>query len=466
MLDRILLAVRTEGTRAFPPAVTATGVVAGLLSASAISRPLWFYIGLLLAFYTLVVLWLASNRPRYRYFVAGLALRRRLVHDASGHPHIDLLIGTRPSAPVSPVLASSCPDAAYYTGLRALVGLEAPIIITASSPRDVEAPDEGVPRIYRDAPDDTPIVVDVADGFPRRVEFLRALPGASRDLDHSLAVKDVVGLPSLAVALGAGRPVARHRPLVWPEHCVDPSLLSASDVIAVGGGDTNFWHAALFEMVWEDFATSSIPLALTLRQNALGERPGRYGSERLAARLVGLSETLVVPEHRGGVILSEREFPTYAMILVARNPLSLRGHTCTFVAGTRSLGTAGAVWALAAMLERMRADPTSNFGSLALTAEADVVGGVAAVLCRTTKVFHAARRVGPTVEPGGIRPIPTDRRDPRYADSYLPAEVEIFVNADGSPRWEVVASASGGTPLPRLTPSIHPSDEDVEVAPG
>src|SRR5262249_22407498 len=183
-------------------------------------------------------------------------------------------------------------------------------------------------------------------------------------------------------------------PLMWPEHCVDPMQLAGRDVVVVGGPDTNFWHGALFEPVAEQFSSprSSVPLALDLRETS----PGLpiYGSRSMSVALAGLSSVLH-HTREDEAELDERLYPTYGMILACRNPFAAavgRSHWCVFVAGTRSLGTSGAVLALVMMLHSMARDPALNYYSEVPTDAADVTAPVSAVPCRTIPAEQSVLR--------------------------------------------------------------------------
>ena len=79
--------------------------------------------------------------------------------------------------------------------------------------------------------------------------------------------------------------------------------------------------------------------------------------------------------------MDERLFPTFGMIMACRNPFAAalgQSRWCVFVAGTRSLGTSGAVLGLAAMLRQMHGDPGLNFSSTVRTTR----DGVQAQVCR------------------------------------------------------------------------------------
>jgi hypothetical protein len=156
----------------------------------------------------------------------------------------------------------------------------------------------------------------------------------------------------------------------------------------------------------------------------------------LTARLAGLRD--VFPQtHHDEFEFSERQFPTYGMLLACNNPFAAaigESRWCVFVAGTRSLGTSGGVLALVTMLNAMRDDPERNFSSVVITTAPDVRARVSALLYRTRDVERsmlAGSRPRPrsriTLEPEGL--------DPHYSDTYLPVSVE-YLSYDGDiPQW-------------------------------
>jgi hypothetical protein len=225
--------------------------------------------------------------------------------------------------------------------------------------------------------------------------------------------------------------------MMWPEHCVDPALLAERDLVIVGGPDTNFWHGALFEAVAREFGRppSSVPLAMDLRDEAVFPT---YGSRSMTV-LLGQARAVFGHARDDRVELDERLYPTYAMILACRNPFAAalgRSHWCVFVAGTRSLGTSGAVLGLGLMLEAMRRDPGLNFFAEVPTGSPKVQARVSAVLCRTVEVEQAALRRDGRLIPRVRRRLPPEGLDPHYSDSYIPVEVEHLSYAGGGPpRW-------------------------------
>jgi hypothetical protein len=269
-------------------------------------------------------------------------------------------------------------------------------------------------------------------GIPLPVlSFERELPEGAQDPDHTLAIRDLVYVPELVLALqGAGACIGT--PVTWPEHCVDPLMIASRDVIVIGGPDTNFWHAALFEAVAREFDVpgSSIPLAVSLRELRNGSPV--YGSRSM---LVHLHDPADLPQPEGGLLeMDERLFPTFGMIMACRNPFAAAvgaSRWCVFVAGTRSLGTSGAVLGLAAMLRQMRNDPGLNFSSTVRTTRGDVQAQVSAILSRTSQVEQAMLRRDGNVLSRQRHTLPPVGLDPGYSDTYLPTKVE-YLRYDGA----------------------------------
>lgn len=352
-----------------------------------------------------------------------------------------------------PAARPGCPGAAlsddpvYGASLRVLLGPSRPLLLIPSNRRDVAREHELLLPLFADR--ERRSEVDLRPlGLPiEPYSFARELPEGVQDTDHTLAVKDLVFLPELAAALGPGDGSA---PVMWPEHCVDPLLLAEHDLVVVGGPDTNFWHGALFEPVAREFADppSSVPLALDMREP--GEPPS-YGSRRLIAQLSGSGA--VFPHSRAErVELDERLYPTHAMILACRNPYAAalgRSRWVVFVAGTRSLGTSGAVLALTLMLRRMRADPEADFASEVPIGSSRVRARVAAALVRVAEVEQAALRRDGELHPRQRRRLTPEGLDPYYSDSYVPTEVDLLGYDGGDhPQWTTLGRLGG----PMATP--------------
>jgi hypothetical protein len=433
--ERFLRHIRQNGGKAAVTGVSVAGILAGFMSAAGILLPLLAYIGIIafVGALALAIFGLPGKPSEY----LGLWLGSRRDRNDLGRPRqLELAISAPYRKGASLVLANRCDDPVYGAGMRALTGNSQPIIIMPSNPRDVGKPHELLWPIFVSGRSRSHVELDLrAVGIPLPpLDFERELPEGAQDPDHTLAIKDLVYLPELALALTeagacAGTPVA------WPEHCVDPLLIAERDVIVIGGPDTNFWHAALFEAVSRHFEVpeSSVPLALSLRELRNGYPV--YGSRSILLRL---HEPADLPRTDGGSAeLDERIFPTFGMMLACRNPFAAAvgvSRWCVFVAGTRSLGTSGAVLGLTAMLRSMRNDPDLNFTSTVSTARPGVQAQVAAILCRTTGVERAmVRRDGKVLQRRRheLQPVGLD---PDYSDTYLPTNVEYL-------RYEGVGSA-------------------------
>jgi hypothetical protein len=109
------------------------------------------------------------------------------------------------------------------------------------------------------------------------------------------------------------------------------------------------------------------------------------------------------------------------------------------LAGTRSLGTSGAVLGLVRMLRAMRDDDDRNFSSLVPTASGALDAPVSAMLYRIAEVEQAMLRRDGEVSPRLRRTLPPEGIDPYYSDSYIPVGVE-YLSYDGpTPRWQPLA---------------------------
>ncbi|HEV2784233.1 MAG TPA: hypothetical protein VGX25_33015 [Actinophytocola sp.] len=438
-LERLRRHLRVHFTRAFLGGISSSAIVAGFLDATGVSWSLIAYISLAAGVTAAILTGQGLSSPRTRYLL--LSLGRPMPGAPDGGPAHGSLVAASRSAPVRQIEAARCPDPVYAGGLRMLCGSSHPLIVVPSNRRDVGKAHELLFPLFTAGQRHSRVQVDLlAAGIPLKpYEFERELPDGAQDPEHTLAIKDLVYVPELADALR--RAGARIRsPLLWPEHCVDPALLAARDLVIVGGADTNFWHATLFEPVVREFERpkSSVPLAMDLR-DATGQLPA-YGSRVLTARLAGLSA--LFPHTRGDEAeFDERVFPTYGMVLACRNPFAAavdRSHWCVFIAGTRSLGTSGGVLALAAMLNAMHADPERNFFSLAPTAAPDVRARVSAVLYRTREVEQAVLRRSGRLLPRTRRLLEPEGLDLNYSDSYMPTAVEYLGYETGVPEWRTL----------------------------
>ena len=435
-LETAVEPVRKYGTRSFVQTIFVVGTLAGLLSASAIPLKLWQYMLIALGVFVAALVISVLNTARYKFWLFSL-LYRRPVKRHERLPYHRHLKGTTPEAPVLQVAAGRKIDRVYEGGFRTLLDASNPVAVIASNPRDVSRKDKLPAGMYGRGGSRTECVVDPSVfGIPlERYSFERHMTEGTQDTDHMLATKDIVYLPHLAMALRRGSDSAD--PFIWIEHCVDIPFLSTHDVVVVGGGDSNFWHAALFEPVLKSFESpkSTVPLALDLRDPA--GSLSFYGSQSINVNLWN-RELIPGLEKARRHELNERSFPTCAMILACENPFARaagRRHWCDFVAGTRSLGTSGAILGLAAMVDRMREDPTVNYSSLVRTEEPDVLASVSALLTRTVRCEYAADSDGGAIRDRGWNDIPVDRPDPDYRDSYVPIGVEYLDNHGDVPVW-------------------------------
>jgi hypothetical protein len=433
--------LRAHGYRSLLGGITATGVLAGFLSASEVHWNLLTYIAVatLAAAVILCALGLRTL-PRY-----GLPVVRPFgsvpgdrqpaqAADVPGRPRqlpavVAVSTAGRPSGRRGPV---RCDDPVYGAGLRVLLPPSRPLVVISSNRRDVGRDHELTLPLFSDHGRRTQVEVDLRPlGIPLPpYGFERELPEGGQDVDHTLAVKDLVFVPELAAALSADGRLADSKdgPVMLPEHCVDAALLAERDVVVVGGPDTNFWHGALFEPVARQFALprSAVPLALDLRDPGAGFPV--YGSRSISVQLTDLG-TVFRHTRQQRADLDERLYPTYAMVLATRNPFAAavgRSHWCVFVAGTRSLGTSGAVLSLVRMLAAMREDAELNFCSLVPSTTPGLSGQVSAVLVRTTEVEQAMLRRGGELIGRRRRTLAPEGIDPYYSDTYVPVGVEYL----------------------------------------
>lgn len=434
--EKLRRLIRDKASKATLSAISVTAVLAGFLSAAGIRWPLLAYLAIILVLSPIVLtlLGFAVGPFGYLMLLPGLRSRGR----GSQTPEPLGLMTPAPSVRASLVQATRSDDPIYSAGLKTLLGQSHPIIIVPSNPRDVSKPHELLHPLFTDGKSRSRVELDLRpEGFRLpTLRFERELPEGVQDADHTLAIKDQLFIPELVLALrDAGAQLGN--PVMWPEHCVDAQLIAERDVIIIGGPDTNFWHAALFEAIAHEFEhpRSSVPLALSLRDQS-HEIP-IYGSRSL---LLQLASPAGLP-NRTDLELDERIFPTYAMILATRNPLAAaRGLSrwCVFVAGSRSLGTSGAVIALSAMLRIMVEDSQANFASTVPTSVPGIHAQASAILCRTTEVECAMiRRGGQTLNRARQRLSPVGL-DPHYSDTYVPTEVEYLSYTGTASKWDTL----------------------------
>lgn len=441
--------IRQNGSKATVFGISVAAITAGLLSAAGIVWPLLAYIGVIgfVSAITLCILGLPGKPSEYLM----LWLRVRQRSQIYGRPRqLEFVLSTSHNKSTSLVVVNRCDDPVYGAGMRALMDNSQPIIVIPSNPRDVAKPHELLYPIYVGGHSRSHVELDLrAAGIPLPLlSFERELPEGAQDPDHTLAIKDLVYLPDLVLALQeVGACIGS--PITWPEHCIDPMIIASRDVIIIGGPDTNFWHAALFEAVSHEFDAprSSVPLAMSLRELRHGYPV--YGSRSMLLRLY---EPIGLPRMNGGFIeLDERLFPTFGMILACRNPFAAAvgaSRWCVFVSGTRSLGTSGAVLGLAAMLRRMQNDPNFNFSSVVKTLQTGVQAQVAAILCRTTQVERAMVSRGGKILQRQRQELQPVGLDPQYSDTYLPTNVEYLHYEGVESAWVPLCS------IPEVSPHM------------
>jgi hypothetical protein len=431
--ERLRRHLRANGARAVLGGVSFSAIVAGFLDATQRQLNLLAYVALAVAGAIVVLVGVAAVGARMRLLLLMPGAGRS--RPAPGRPAQLELVATGRGAPVRQIAAARCDDPVYGAGLRVLLDPGArPLLLIPSNHRDVAREHELLLPLFADRERRSRVEVDLHRlGLPvPPYVFARELPEGVQDTDHTLAVKDLIFLPELAAALGA-----TETPVMWPEHCVDPLLLAERDVVVVGGPDTNFWHGALFEPVAREFADPASPVPLAIDMREPGELP-TYGSRMLTAQLSGSGA--VFPHSRAEQVqLDERLYPTHAMVLACRNPYAAalgRSHWVVFVAGTRSLGTSGAVLALTLMLRRMRADPEANFYSEVPTGSRRVRARVSAALVRVAEVEQAALHRDGEILRRQRRRMAPEGLDPHYSDSYVPTDVDILSYGEGDhPQW-------------------------------
>jgi hypothetical protein len=436
--------IRQNGTKATIFGISVAAIVAGFLSATGVVWPLLAYIGIIgfVSALALCVISLPSQPSEYLMLWLRNGRRPQFI----GQPRqLELTFSSPNKKGKSLVLVNRCDDPVYGAGLRVLMDRPQPIIIMPSNPRDVSKPHELLYPMYVSGQSRSRVELNLqAVGIPiPALKFERELPEGAQDPDHTLAIRDLAYLPDLVLALQeVGARI--ESPVTWPEHCVDPMLIASRDVIVIGGPDTNFWHAALFEAVSREFEAprSSVPLAMSLRELRNGLPV--YGSRSI---LLQLFEPTDLPRMGGAIVeLDERLFPTYGMILACRNPFAAAvgiSRWCVFVAGTRSLGTSGAVLGLTAMLRGMQNDSDLNFSSTVGTFRPGVQAQVTAILCRTSQVERAMIRREDKVIERQRQELPRVGLDPYYSDTYLPTSIEYLHYVGTESSWEPLCSIPG-----------------------
>src|SRR5256714_4811376 len=207
-LERLIAPVRRFGIRSFVVATSAVGLLAGLLSASGETRPLWQYLVIAAAAYAVALVAFTLSSPRYRFWLFSLVYRRPVERTPEGRPYHRHVHGERDDAPVLQVAAGRRIDRVYEGGLRMLLAAERPVAVIASSPRDVSNPVGRQTGMFARGGSRTECVVDpCVFGIPlERYGFERHMTEGRQDTDHMLAVKDLVDLPQPARALPGDSP--------------------------------------------------------------------------------------------------------------------------------------------------------------------------------------------------------------------------------------------------------------------
>ncbi|MCZ0990694.1 hypothetical protein [Streptomyces diastatochromogenes] len=439
--ERIRRHLRMYLQRAVVGAISGVAVLAGFLSAAQVTWPLYVYLLLTLGAIGLCLPGLALLEPGRRHVLVGRVLRRRR-RSAARPPALPPLppVPTVEPAPIAPVMATACDDPVYLSGLRSLLPPNQPLIVVPSGLSDVSRPEELLWPLFEHRLNRSHLRVDVRDfGIPLSPYVVeRELSGGNGSAQRLLPVRDLTFTTGLATALVAGtdQPV----PQLTPEHCVDPVQIARHDVVIVGGPDTNFWHAVLFEPLHREFAfpASSVPLAFGMRRERDGGVPV-YGNAIASVVSVDAGSD---PRHAPGAVFGHVLQPTYGMILACRNPLAAAlgiSRWCVFVAGTTSLGTAGAVLALSRILGRLSGDPDANVSTVVPTVHPQVRAQVSAVLCRVTEVEQSYVRSNGRVIPRQRRPLPGEGPVPaEFDDFWLPTRCEVLDCSDLQPRWSPV----------------------------
>ncbi|MEU4092279.1 hypothetical protein [Streptomyces sp. NPDC026673] len=441
--ERIRRHVRTHVQRAVVGGISSVAVLAGFLSAAEITWPLHLYLLLTLGATALFLPGLALLEPGRRHILVGRLLHRG--RTVTGRPDPlpplpSVTVIDRASAPQ--IMATACDDPVYMAGFRALLPPNRPLIVVPSGPSDVGRPEEMLWPLFEHRFSRSHHQVDLRRfGLPLSPYVVeRELSGDNGSAQRLLPVRDLTFTTALATALVAGsdQPV----PPLTPEHCVDPLQIAQHDVVIVGGPDTNFWHAVLFEPLHQEFAlpASSVPLAFRMRRERDGGIPV-YGNTIASAVRDGQGHD---ERHASSSLFGHVLQPTYGMILACRNPLAAAlglSRWCVFVAGTTSLATAGAVLALSRVLRRMSGDRDTNLSTVVPTAHPHVRAQVSAALCRVTEVEQSSVRSNGRVIPRQRRPLPAAGPVPDgFHDFWLPTRCELLdcSDSDSQPRWHPV----------------------------
>ena len=214
--ERFRRHLRVNSGRAVLGGISVSGITAGFMDATDQHWDLLWYIVLaaVVAAAILAGLGAAGRRLRLLLLVPGTARART----APGRPRQLELVPTSRGAPVRQVAAARCDDPVYGAGLRALLEPSRPLLVIPSNRRDVGREHELLLPLFADRERRSRVEVDLSRlRIPvPPYAFDRELPEGVQDVDHTLAVKDLVFLPELAAALTGGDETA-DAPIMWPE---------------------------------------------------------------------------------------------------------------------------------------------------------------------------------------------------------------------------------------------------------
>ncbi|MEN3360691.1 MAG: hypothetical protein V7637_4673, partial [Mycobacteriales bacterium] len=197
-VERLRRHVRLNGLRALLAGISTSAVIAGFLDATSHTWPLLDFLGLTAGIAAVVLLAIGLRAPRLsRLLLVPGADRARA--DPARPRRLELLaVGDR--APVRQIGAAGQDDPVYRAGLRVMLPPSRPIIVIPSNRRDVGREHELLLPIFADRQRRSHVEVDLRPfGIPLApYVFERELPEGVQDVDHTLAVKDLVFVPELA----------------------------------------------------------------------------------------------------------------------------------------------------------------------------------------------------------------------------------------------------------------------------
>jgi|GEM_PF-2798168 len=242
------------------------------------------------------------------------------------------------------------------------------------------------------------------------IEYRRSLPEGLNNSFGSRA-KDLWAIPSLCQEL--------HVQELLPEHMVDNEVLRNSNLILIGGGDTNSMTALLEQAMIDRFGQASIPFAPRLVDPSLGS-PNVHNSEAIYIPVAHPDQYESTVFDAAGMPwrkMDERHFPTLGMVRKTCNPFNSE-RAYVLACGVRSLGTMGAVAALTAAI---RGDDQSGI-SMQIQ-EVDSHSFEAGAFLTVVTEVH---RVGGSDRDSTVSPIKLNGPDNNYRDSDRPHEIGIW----------------------------------------